>query len=270
MWGVMNAQAQPFKTWIIQDGMALMWQGRGIVAISVLLTVLISGLGSVMPGPALLDAEGATNLMGTIWQVIWFAIYAIPLIPVAYVSHIAVLRGEVGFAAMRVQGLAGLLRFARGMMAAALVVAVLGTLYQLVFVSDLLLMSAGRVDASAALRLGVGAVTALLVFALFLLLGAWGAMIVQAGQARFGDVLAVGRRCFFYLLVRLLAVVLFLPILSALVLPVMGQVVAILVAIGIPADPAFLIVSAAFSALIGCFAIVLISVTFCRAWQLAK
>ncbi|GAA0631373.1 hypothetical protein TH4_15085 [Thalassospira tepidiphila MCCC 1A03514] len=245
--------------------MALMWQGRGIVAISVLLTVLISGLGSVMPGPALLDAEGSTNLMAAIWQVIWFAIYAIPLIPVAYVSHIAVLRGEVGFAAMLSNGLAGVLYFARGMMAAALVVAVLGTLYQLVFVSDLLLMSTGRVDASAALRLGAGAVVAFLVFVLFVLLGAWGAMIVQAGQARFGDVLAVGRRCFFYLFVRLLAVVLFLPILSALVLPVMGQVVAILVAIGIPADPAFLIVSAAFSALIGCFAIVLISLIFCRA-----
>jgi len=139
------------------------------------------------------------------------------------------------------------------------------TLYQLVSVSDLLLMSTGRVDASAALRLGVGAVTALLVFVLIVLLGAWGAMIVQAGQARFGDVLAVGRRCFFYLFVRLLAVVLFLPILSALVLPVMGQVVAILVAIGIPADPAFLIVSAAFSVLIGCFAVVLVSVIFCRA-----
>ncbi|NJB76971.1 hypothetical protein [Thalassospira tepidiphila] len=261
----MNGNAQPFKTWIIQDGMALMWQGRGIVAISVLLTVLISGLGSVMPGPALLDAEGSTNLMAAIWQVIWFAIYAIPLIPVAYVSHIAVLRGEVGFAAMLSNGLAGVLYFARGMMAAALVVAVLGTLYQLVFVSDLLLMSTGRVDASAALRLGAGAVVAFLVFVLFVLLGAWGAMIVQAGQARFGDVLAVGRRCFFYLFVRLLAVVLFLPILSALVLPVMGQVVAILVAIGIPADPAFLIVSAAFSALIGCFAIVLISLIFCRA-----
>ena len=266
----MSAQARPFKTWIIQDGMALMWQGRGIIAISVLLTVLISGLGFVMPGPALLDAEGSPSLIGAIWQVIWFAIYAIPLIPVAYVSHIAVLRGEVGFAAMRMQDLAGLLHFARGMMTAALVVAVLATLYQLVFVSDLLLMSTGRVDASAALRLGVGAVAAFLVFALFVLLGAWGAMSLQTGQARFGDVLAVGRRCFFYLFVRLLAVVLFLPILSALVLPVMGQVVAILVAFGIPADPAFLIVSAAFSALIGCFAVVLVSVIFCRAWLRAK
>jgi hypothetical protein len=266
----MNGHAQPFKTWIIQDGMALMWQGRGIVAISVLLTVLISGLGAVVPGPALLDAEGTPSLIGAIWQVIWFAIYAIPLIPVAYVSHIAVLRGKVGFAAMLSNGLVGVLYFARGMMAAALVVAVLVTLYQLVFLSDLLLMSAGRVDASAAMRLGVGAVTALLVFVLFVLLGAWGAMIVQTGRARFSDVLAVGRRCFFYLLVRLLAVVLFLPILSALVLPVMGQVVAILVAIGIPADPAFLIVSAAFSALIGCFAIVLISVIFCRAWLRVK
>lgn len=270
MWGAMNGHAQPVKTWIIQDGMALMWQGRGIVAISALLTVLISGLGAVMPGPALLDTEGSTNLMGAIWQVIWFAIYVIPLIPVAYVSHIAVLRGKVGFAAMLSNGLAGLLHFARGMMAAALVAAVLGTLYQLVFVSDLLLMSAGRVDASAALRLGVGAMVALLAFALFVLLGAWGAMIVQAGQARFGDVLAVGRRCSLYLFVRLLAVVLFLPILSALVLPVMGQVVAILVAIGIPADPAFMIVSAAFSALIGCFAVVLVSVIFCRAWLRVK
>ncbi len=270
MWGVMNGHAQPFKTWIIQDGMALMWQGRGIVAISALLTVLISGLGAVMPGPALLGDDGAPSLTGTIWQVIWFAIYAIPLIPVAYVSHIAVLRGKVGFAAMLSNGLAGLLYFARAMMAAVVVVAVLVTLYQLVFVSDLLLMGTGRVDVSAALRLGVGAVTALLVFALLVLLGAWGAMIVQAGQAGFGDVLAVGRRCFFYLFVRLLAVVLSLPILSALVLPVMGQVVAILVAVGIPADPAFLIVSAAFSALIGCFAVVLVSVVFCRAWLRVK
>ncbi len=270
MWGAMNGHARSFMTWIIQDGMALMWQGRGIVAISALLTVLISGLGAVMPGPAFLDTEGTPSLIGAIWQVIWFAIYAIPLIPVAYVSHIAVLRGKVGFAAMLSNGLAGLLYFARAMMAAVVVVAVLGTLYQLVFVSDLLLMSAGRVDASAALRLGAGAVVALLVFALFVLLGAWGAMIVQTGRARFGDVLAVGRRCFLYLFVRLLAVVLFLPILSALVLPVMGQVVAILVAVGIPADPAFLIVSAAFYALIGCFAIVLVSVVFCRAWLRAK
>jgi len=248
--------------------MTLMWQGRGIVALSLLLTVLIGGLSSVAPGPQLLDADGAPNLPGAIWQVMGWMIYAIPLIPVAYSAHIAVLQGEVGFEALRSQGLSHFLRFGSAMMAAAL--AVLVTLYQLVFVSDLLLMSAGRVDASAALRLGMGAVAAFLVFALFVLLGAWGAMMVQAGQARFGDVLAVGRQCFFYLFVRLLAVVLFLPILSALVLPVMGQVVAILVAIGIPADPAFLIVSAAFSALIGCFAIVLVSVIFCRAWLQAK
>ena len=177
MWGAMNGHAQPFKTWIIQDGMALMWQGRGIVAISVLLTVLISGLGSVVPGPSLLDTEGTPSLIGAIGQVIWFAIYAIPLIPVAYISHIAVLRGEVGFAAMLSNGLAGVLYFARGMMAAVVVAAVLGALYQLVFVSDLLLMSAGRVDASAALRLGVGAMVALLAFALFVLLGAWGATL---------------------------------------------------------------------------------------------
>lgn len=270
MWGAMNGHAQPFKTWIIQDGMALMWQGRGIVAISVLLTVLISGLSSVAPGPQLLDADGAPNLPGAIWQVMGWMIYAIPLIPVAYSAHIAVLQGEVGFEALRSQGLPHFLRFGSAMMAAALVVAVLVTLYQLVFVSDLLLMSTGRVDASVALRLGAGAVMALLVFTLFVLLGPLGAMSLQAGQARFGDVLAVGRRCFFYLFVRLLAVVLFLPILSALVLPVMGQVVAILVAFGMPADPAFLIVSAAFSALIGCFAVVLVSVIFCRAWLRVK
>jgi hypothetical protein len=262
----MNAQARPFKTWILQDGMSLMWQGRGIIAISVLLMVLIGGLGVVMPGPGLLDADGAPNLTGAIWQVMRLVIYAMPLIPVAYSTHIAVLRDEVGFDAIRSHGLPRFLRFGWAMMAAASVVAILITLYQLVFVPDLLLISAGRADASAAMRLGLGFVVALMVFALFVLLGPWGAMGIQLGQANFGDVLAVGRRNFLYLSLRLLAVVLFLPILSALVLPVMGQVVAILVAIGMPADPAFMIVSAAFSALIACFTVVLVSVGFCRAW----
>lgn len=80
------------------------------------------------------------------------------------------------------------------------------------------------------------------------------------------DVLQVGRQSFWYALLRVIAVILFLPILSALGLPLMGQVVAILVALGVAADPAFLIVSAGFSALIACFAVVLVSVIFCRVW----
>lgn len=78
--------------------------------------------------------------------------------------------------------------------------------------------------------------------------------------------LQVGRQSFWYALLRVIAVILFLPILSALGLPLMGQVVAILVALGVAADPAFLIVSAGFSALIACFAVVLVSVIFCRVW----
>ncbi|MEQ8528936.1 hypothetical protein [Thalassospira sp.] len=249
--------------------MTLLWQGRGVVAISVAVTVLIAALSIVMPGPALLDDDGAINLIGAIWQGGLFVIYAIPLIPVAYGAHIAVLRGEVGFAALQSQGWTGMMRFGRAMIFAAVMLAMLINLYQLVFVQDLLLMTAGRIDAARAVRLILGGAVAFLVLAIVVLFGTWGAMslqVGQVGQVKVGDVLAIGRENFCFLAWRITAVVLVLPVLSALVLPMMGQVVAVMVALGMPADPAFLIVRSAFSGLIACFAVILISVTFCRAW----
>ncbi|WP_350041535.1 hypothetical protein [Thalassospira sp.] len=246
--------------------MTLLWQGRGVVAISVAVTVLIAVLSIVMPGPALLNDDGAISLIGAIWQGGLFVIYAVPLIPVAYGAHIAVLRGEAGLAALQSQGWTGMMRFGRGMIFAAVMLAILVTLYQLVFVQDLLLMSAGRMDGARTVRLIFGGAVAFLVLAIVVLFGTRGAMSVQVGQARGRDVIAIGRKNFWFMAWRITAVVLVLPVLSALVLPMMGQVVAIMAALGMPADPAFLIVRSAFSGLIACFAVILISVTFCRAW----
>ncbi len=262
----MNAKARPFKTSVLQDGMTLMWQGRAVIAIAMLLTILLSGLSAAFPGPALLGDDGAPSLPGTIWQVILIILHAVPLIPVAYVSHIAVLRGVAGIAALRSDGWGGILRFGRAMLVAVFALAILATLYQLIFVSDILLMTAGRLDTDSSLRLVFGAVMAIAALAAFVLLGSWGAVSIQRGQVVFGAVLQVGRQSLWYALLRVMTVILFLPILSALGLPLMGQVVAILVALGVAADPAFLIVSAGFSALIACFAVVLVAVIFCRVW----
>lgn len=262
----MNAKARPFKTWVLQDGMTLMWQGRAGIAIAVLLTILIAGLGAAIPGPAVLGEDGVPSLRGTIWQLILIILHATPLIPVAYVSHIAVLRGVGGIAALRSDGWGGILRFGRAMLVAVIVLAILATLYQLIFVSDILLMTAGRLDGDNAVRLGFGAVLVIVSLAAFVLLGSSGAVGIQRGQVAFRNVLQVGRQSFWYALLRVMAVILFLPILSALGLPLMGQVVAILVAFGVAADPAFLIVSAGFSALVACVAVVLVSVIFCRVW----
>lgn len=262
----MNAKARPFKTWIVQEGMTLMWQGRAVIALAVLLTILLAGFSAAIPGPALLGDDGAPSLPGAIWQVILIILHAAPLIPVAYVSHIAVLRRVGGIAALRSDGWGGILRFGRAMMVAVIVFAILATLYQLIFVSDILLMTAGRLDADNAPRLVFGAGLVIGALAAFVLLGSWGAVSIQRGQVAVGDVLQVGRQSFWFALLRVIAVILFLPILSALGLPLMGQVVAILVALGVAADPAFLIVSAGFSALIACFAVVLVSVIFCRVW----
>ena len=246
--------------------MTLMWQGRAVVAIAVLLTILITGLGAAIPGPALLGEDGAPSLPGAIWQMILIILHAVPLIPVAYVSHIAVLRGVVGLAALRSDGWCGILRFGRAMMVAVLVLAILETLYQLIFVPDILLMTGGRMNGDVTLRLGFGAVLMIVALTVFVLLGTWGATSIQRGHVKFGEVVQVGRLGFWYALLRVMAVILFLPILSALVLPLMGQVAAIFVTVGVAADPAFLIVSAGFSALIACFAVVLMSVIFCRVW----
>lgn len=250
--------------------MTLMWQGRAVVAIAVLLTILITGLGAAIPGPALLGKDGASSLPGGIWQVILIVLYGVPLIPVAYVSHHAVLRGVVGIAALKSDGWDGILRFARAMMVAVLVLAILATLYQLIFVSEILLMTAGRLDKDSALRLGFGAVLMIVALIVFVLLGTWGAASIQRGHVKFGEVVQVGRQSFWYALLRVMAIILFLPILSALVLPLVGQVAAILVTVGVAADPAFLIVSAGFSALIACFAVVLMSVICCRVWLKSK
>lgn len=262
----MNAKARPFKAWVVQDGMTLMWQGRAVIAIAVLLTILLSGLSAAIPGPALLGEDGAPSLPGTIWQLILFILHAVPLMPVAYVSHIAVLHSVGGIAALRSDGRDGILRFGCSMMVAVFLLAILATLYQLIFVSDILLVMTGRLDGDSSLRLVFGAALVIAALAAFVLLGSWGAVSIQRGQVAFGDVLQIGRQSFWYALLRVMAVILFLPILSALGLPLMGQVGAILVALGVAADPAFLIVSAGFSALIACFAVVLVSVIFCRVW----
>lgn len=262
----MSAKARPFKTWILQEGMTLMWQGRAVIALAVLLTILIAGFSAAIPGPAVLGEDGVPNLPGAIWQVILIILHVVPMIPVAYVSHIAVLRGVVGIAALRSDGLCGILRFGRAMVVAVIVFAILATLYQLIFVSDILLMTAGRLDTDSSLRLVFGAALLIAALAVFVLLGSWGAVSIQRGQVAFRNVLQVGQQSFWYAVLRVMAVILFLPILSALGLPLMGQVAAILVALGVAADPAFLIVSAGFSTLIACFAVVLISVIFCRVW----
>lgn len=177
----MSAKERPFKTWVLQEGMTLMWQGRAVIAIAVLLTILLSGLSAAILGPALLGDDGVPNLPGAIWQVILIILHAVPLIPVAYGSHIAVLRGVGGIAALRSDGWGGILRFGRAMLVAVIVFAILATLYQLIFVSDILLMTAGRMDGNGALRLVFGAALVIAALVAFVLLGSWGAVSIQRG-----------------------------------------------------------------------------------------
>lgn len=78
-----------------------------------------------------------------------------------------------------------------------------------------------------------------------------------------------GRGTFLYVIWRLVAVLLFLPVISTLIVPVIGQMVAIFHVLGIPADVAVLGVRALAAGVIACFVSMLLSVIFVRAFVIS-
>ncbi|WP_288350718.1 hypothetical protein [uncultured Thalassospira sp.] len=78
-----------------------------------------------------------------------------------------------------------------------------------------------------------------------------------------------GRGTFLYVIWRLVAVLLFLPVISTLIVPVIGQMVAIFHVLGIPADMAVLGVRVLAAGVIACFVSMLLSVIFVRAFVIS-
>ncbi|WP_336082457.1 hypothetical protein [Thalassospira sp. CH_XMU1448-2] len=255
-----------FKAWILQDAWDVFWQCRSVIAAALLWMVLFAAFDAILPRSGVLGPDGAISVWGGIWFVARFLIDAVAVVSVAFCAHVSVLTRLAGWSAFSIIDRRAAGMFFAGMMLLALLVAVMILIYQLFLVPDILRLLVGNDDAEANTGLGIGVVVVMAFLCLVAVAATWGGAVICGADPSLVATWSRGKATFRFVLWRMIAVFLVLPVIAALFIPVTGQVVAIVQAIGIPADTGLLVISAIFNGATTCFVIVLLSVIFSRAF----
>lgn len=256
-----------FKAWILQDAWDVFWQCRSVIAAALLWMVLFAAFDAILPRSGVLGPDGAISVWGGIWFVARFLIDAVAVVSVAFCAHVSVLTRLAGWSAFSIIDRRAAGMFFAGMMLLALLMAVMILIYQLFLVPDILRLLVSNDDAEANTGgLGIGAVVVMAFLCLVAVAATWGGAVICGADPSLVATWSRGKATFRFVLWRMIAVFLVLPVIAALFIPVTGQVVAIVQASGIPADTGLLVISAIFNGATTCFVIVLLSVIFSRAF----
>jgi len=259
-----------FKSWIIQDVFDVLWLNRSVVAAAVSWLALFAVFDAIVPHPALLGPDGVLSLGGTCWFVVRALVDAVALIVVGILAQLSCLTRQGGWGAILAANRKAVLCCSVGMWGLAVLTIAMVLVYQQFFVADIIraLLGSSR-EPSHSGRLLIGAFI-LVGFLGVIALGAnWFPAVLAGADRSMRKTWQRGRGTFLYVIWRLVAVLLFLPVISTLIVPVIGLMVAIFHVLGIPADVAVLGVRALAAGVIACFVSMLLSVIFVRAFVIS-
>ncbi|MDG4721782.1 MULTISPECIES: hypothetical protein [Thalassospira] len=265
-----KASGRSFKSWIIQDACDVFWKNRFVVAVAIIWLVLFDVFDVIVPHPDLLGSDGVLSFAGACWFVLRALIDAFALILVGISAHLSCLVGRDGWGTIRAANRKAVLHCAAGMLGVAVLIIAAILAYQQFLVPDILrALLGGRNEASHPGRLLIGGLILIGLLGAIALGASWFAAVLSGAGSSVRATWWRGRVTFLFVIWRLVAVLLLLPVISALIVPVIGQMVAVFHVIGIPADAAVLVIPAIVGGMIACFVTVLLSVIFVRSFVIS-